>query len=133
MAVAVVPGDGQIPGGVAAVAGVSLALSGLAGALVSVLSGPPSISGGWTLAPPEAQGMRLAFRTGWPPAIATLGTLPALFARDAVEAGDPGPSGAVPFALLTLTLFALVCGWVRVRDEIGTWFAQQMEQTSGQT
>jgi hypothetical protein len=56
-----------------------------------------------------------------------------LFARDAIEQGDPGSSAAAPFALLMLTLFAVLCGWVRVRDEIGAWFTQQMETTSGET
>jgi hypothetical protein len=133
LGVAMVPGDGQVPGVVAAIAWLPLALGGLGGALVSVLSGPASTSGGWALAPPEAQGMRLAFRTGWPPGIAIVGVLPVLFARNAIEQGDPGSSGAVPFALLMLTLFVIVCGWVRVRDEISSWFTQQMEKTSGET
>jgi hypothetical protein len=133
MGVAMAPGDGQVPGTVAALGWVPLALGGLGGALVSVLSGPASTSGGWALAPPEAQGMRLAFRTGWPPGIAVVGVLPVLFARDAIEQGDPGSSGAAPFALLMVTLFAIVCGWVRVRDDISSWFTQQMEKTSGET
>ncbi len=132
MGVALVPGDGRLPGDVAGAGLVPLALGGLGGALVSVLSGPPTTSGSWTLAPPEAQGMRIAFRTAWPPGIATLGALPILFARDAVEQGRSGSSGAVPFAVLVAIVFTLVCGWVRVRDEIGAWFRQQMEQANAQ-
>ena len=130
MGVAMAPGDGRVPGDVAAIGWVPLALGGLGGALVSVLSGPPSTSSGWTLAPPEAQGLRLAVRTAWPPAIAVIGALPILFARDAIEHGRTGSSGAVPLAVLVAALFALVCGWVRVRDDIGSWFRQQMEQAS---
>jgi len=133
MGVAIAPGGGQVPAAVAAVGWVPLALGGLGGALVSVLSGPPTVSGSWALAPPEAQGMRLAFRTAWPPAIAIIGATPVLFARDAIEQGRTGPSGAIPFAVLAAVLFTIVCGWVRVRDDIGTWFHQQMEQASGQT
>lgn len=132
MAVALLPGGGQLPTAVAAVALVPLALGGLGGALVSVLSHPPSSTGGWSLAPPEAQGMRLAFRTAWPPAIAVLGAAPVLLARQAVEQGRSGASGAIPLVLATGMVFALVCGWVRVRDDIGAWWSQQMEQASGQ-
>ena len=66
--VAGLPGSGHVPLEVALIGLVPLTLGGLAGALVSVLSEPPSSSGSWSLAPPEAQGMRLAFRTAWPPA-----------------------------------------------------------------
>jgi hypothetical protein len=132
MAVATAPGGGHLPVDVALVGLVPLAVGGLGGALVSVLSGPPTVSGGWALAPPEAQGMRLAFRTAWPPAIAVIGVTPVLFARDALEQGRTAASGAVPLAIVTAVVFGLVCGWVRVRDDIGAWFHQQMEQASGQ-
>lgn len=132
VAAARLPGGGQVPADVAALALVPLALGGLGGAVVSVLSHPPSAAGGWSLAPPEAQGMRLAFRTAWPPAIAVLGAAPVLLARKAVEQGRSGPGDALPLVLATGIVFALVCGWVRVRDDIGAWWSQQMEQASGQ-
>jgi hypothetical protein len=59
--------------------------------------------------------------------------LPVLLARDAVEAGDPVTAGAVPAALGVGVLVALVIGWVRVRDDIGAWWSEQMEQASGTT
>lgn len=130
--VASLPGNGEVARPVAIIGLVPLALGGLAGALVSVLSGPPSSSGGWALAPPEAQGIRLAFRTVWPPAIAVLGVLPFLLGRDAIEQGQPGASGAIPAALMVGVLFAGVCAWVRVRDEVAAWFRKQMEQTDAQ-
>ncbi|HEV8115355.1 MAG TPA: hypothetical protein VGP53_03885, partial [Acidimicrobiales bacterium] len=133
MVVAVLPGDGRVPTTVSVVGLLPLALGGLGGALVSVLSGPPAGGGGWSLAPPEAQGIRLAFRTAWPPAIAIVGVLPVLFARNAIEQGRPGTEGAAPFVTLTIFVFTLVCGWVRVRDDIASWFSQQMEQASGKT
>ena len=74
--------------------------------------------------------MRLAFRTAWPPAIAVVGVLPFLLGRHAVEQGDPGAGGALPAAVLVAVLFAGVCGWVRVRDEIAEWFRAQMEQAN---
>ncbi|MEQ1786317.1 MAG: hypothetical protein ABL966_04635 [Acidimicrobiales bacterium] len=130
VAVAGAPGHGHVPADVGLLGLVPLALGGLGGALVSVLSGPPSAGGGWALVPPEAQGMRLAFRTAWPPAIATFGAVPVLFARDAIEAGRTGASGALPAAMLVVALFTVIGGWVRVRDDIGSWFRQQMEQAN---
>ena len=63
--------------------------------------------------------MRLAFRTAWPPAIAILGVLPILLARDAIEAGDPASSGAgARRGAGGRRCSSVVCGWVRVRDEI---------------
>jgi hypothetical protein len=126
-AVAAAPGDHALPGGVALAVAVPMALGAVAGATVSVLSGPGSTGGTWALAPPEAQGMRLAFRTAWPPGLAVIGTLPVLAARAAVEDGRPGLPVAATAGLAVAALFALVCGWVRLRDEIGGWFQDQME------
>ena len=132
MVVAAIPGGGQLPTEVAAVAAVPLALGAVAGAVVSVLSGPASTSGTWSFAPPEAQGMRLAFRSAWPPALAIAGTLPVLAARAAIESGDAGPPVAMTAALGVAVVFTLVCGWVRLRDDIGDYFQQAMEQPSAQ-
>ncbi|MET0728809.1 MAG: hypothetical protein ABWZ76_10985 [Acidimicrobiales bacterium] len=133
------PGPGQVPGDVAAVLVVPLALGGLGGALVSVLGGPANISEGWSLAPPEAQGIRLAFRTAWPPGIAVLGATPVLLARRALDDNRSALDGAIPAALAVVALFALVCVWVRVRDDMAAWFkesmsmAHQQQQQRGRT
>jgi hypothetical protein len=106
------------------------ALGGVAGALVSVVGGAPSQTGGgdsWSLLPPEISGMRLAFRTGWPPALAILGTLTVLAARAAARNGTPAVAGAASVGLGVLVVFVLVCGWVRVRDRIHAWWKAQME------
>ncbi|MFL6205447.1 MAG: hypothetical protein ACJ739_08845 [Acidimicrobiales bacterium] len=119
-------GDGALPTSVAAVTLVPQALGAVAGAIVSVLSGPMGGNETWALAPPEAQGMRVVFRSAWPPALAVLGTLPILAARAAVDSGDP-TAAALRAATAVAAVFALVCGWVRLRDEISTWTNQQME------
>ena len=130
LAVAMVPGRAQVPLGAGAVAFLPLALGGLGGALVSVLSSAPSVGGNWSLAPPEAQGLRLAFRTVWPPAIAMLGVTPVIFAQRAQEQGLAPIEGGARIVPLVILVFGLVCGWVRVRDEIGTWWRAQMEVAS---
>jgi hypothetical protein len=127
--VAAAPGGNELPGSVAAAAVLPLALGAVAGGIVSVLSGQMSSSGSWSLAPPEAQGMRLAARTAWPPALAVIGTLPVLAARAAAEAGDPAAPAAMTATLGVAALFVVVCGWVRLRDEVGAWFNEQMEQS----
>ena len=119
------PGTTAVPAGIALAAALPLALGGIGGALVSVLAGPITVHEGWSLAPPEAQGMRLAFRTVWPPAIAVLGALPVLVARAAVDDGRPGPEAAWGVAAGVALLFVLVCGWVRVRDQIAAWWRTQ--------
>jgi hypothetical protein len=124
---AAVPGPGRVPSSVALVLAVPLAMGGVGGALVSVLGGSSSMGEAWSLAPVEAQGMRLAIRTVWPPAIAVLGAAPALAARIAVDDGNPGQAAALSAAAGVVGLFSLVVGWVRVRDDIAAWWRSQME------
>jgi hypothetical protein len=122
-----VPGPGQLPASLAALLALPLALGGLGGALVSVLGSPVGMSEGWSLAPPEAQGMRLAFRTAWPPGVAVIGAVPVLLARSAVEDGRTALAGAQPMVAAAVLLFGLICGWVRVRDDVARWWKAQME------
>jgi hypothetical protein len=126
-AVAAAPGTGQVPFAVAAVLVLPLAMGGVGGALVSALGGPSSTSDAWMLAPPEAQGMRLAFRTAWPPAIAILGSVGVLTARTAARHGNPASPAATAAAVGMVTIFVLVCGWVRLRDRIAEWWKGQMQ------
>lgn len=125
--VAVIPGPAAVPVDVALLAGLPLALGGLSGALVSVLGGTASVEGAWSLAPPEAQGMRLLFRTAWPPALAVLGAVPIHFAARALAEGDPVLAGEQPLVVLTIGVFVLVAGWVRVRDDLAEWFRSSMD------
>ena len=71
--------------------------------------------------------MRLLFRTAWPPALAVLGTTPVLFARRALDHGDPVLAGAQPLVMLMIVVFVLVAGWVRVREDIAEWWRQSMD------
>ena len=121
------PGVAAVPIGVAAAAAAPLALGGIAGALVSVLGGPVTVNDNWSLTPPEAQGMRLAFRSAWPPGIAVLGALPVVAARAAVDEGRSGLAAALAVAAGVAGLFVLVCGWVRVRDKIAAWWKYHSE------
>jgi hypothetical protein len=130
--VAAAPGRGQLPADLAALVVVPLAISGLGGGLVSVLASPIGTGEGWAMAPPEVQGMRLAFRTAWPPAIAVSGALPVVVARTAVDDGRTALTGAQPVVVGVALLFSLVCGWVLVRDEIAAWFRSNLEAAQQQ-
>lgn len=124
--VAGAPGVGRLPADLVVQLVPPLIMGGLGGALVSVLAGPVSMSEGWSLAPPEAQGMRLAFRTAWPPGIGVLGAAPVLLARSAFDQGRSAITGAQPMLLGVTVLFVLICGWVRVRDDMAEWWKAQM-------
>jgi hypothetical protein len=132
VAVAAAPGTGHLPAAVAGVLVVPLALGGVGGALVSTLSGPPTVSDAWTLAPPEAQGMRLVVRTAWPPVVAVIGALPALAARAAERNGDVASAAALSATVGVVLLFVLICGWVRMRDRIAEWWRGQMDAAYAQ-
>jgi hypothetical protein len=121
------PASAAIP--IAAACIIPAALGGVGGAVVSVISGAPTNAGGdgWSLLPPEVAGMRLAFRTGWPPAFAIIGALPVLAARTAARNNVPAPTAALAAGAGVLVLFVLVCGWVRVRAGIHAWWRAQME------
>jgi hypothetical protein len=129
---AAIPGPGELPAALAALVVVPLALGGLGGALVSVLASPITVSEGWSLAPPEAQGLRLMIRTAWPPLIAVLGASPIVLARAASEDGRPEIAGAQPMVTAAVLLFALICGWVRVREDVAAWWKAQMAMAQPQ-
>ncbi|MEY2431144.1 MAG: hypothetical protein QOC92_869, partial [Acidimicrobiaceae bacterium] len=115
---------------IAAACVLPAALGAVGGAVISVVAGAPSQGGGgdtWSLMPPEVAGMRIVYRTGWPPAMAIIGIVPVLAARTAARNGVP----AAPIALLAgagvLALFVIVCGWVRERERMHAWWRRQMD------
>jgi hypothetical protein len=112
---------------VAAVCVVPAALGAVAGALVSVIAGAPSQGDSWSLLPPEVAGMRLAYRTAWPPALAVLGVVPVIVARTVARHDVDPVTGALAAGVGVLVLFVLVCGWVRVRESIHIWWRTQMD------
>jgi hypothetical protein len=108
---------------------VPCALSGLAGAAISVVQGAPTaFSSTDSVLPPEAAGARAVFRIVWPPVVATIGLLPLLAGRH-LKAGLGSPAGAVaslePPVLIVLFL---VGAWVRYREDIHAWFKRTMEE-----
>ncbi|MEY2423486.1 MAG: hypothetical protein QOI95_3553 [Acidimicrobiaceae bacterium] len=127
---AVVAGPSWSAVQIAAACVLPAALGAVGGAVISVVGGAPSQGGGgdtWSLMPPEVAGMRLAYRTAWPPAMAIIGIVPVLAARTAARHG----ASAAPVALAAgggvLALFIVVCGWVRQRERVHAWWRTQME------
>jgi hypothetical protein len=131
---AALPGPGQVPAGVAAIVAVAAAFGAAGGALVSLIGGEVTVQGeSWNLLPPEVAGMRLAVRSALPPFIAIAGTLPVLAARAAQRNGQPPVGAAAAAAAAVGLLFALVTGWVRVRDQLHEWWRAQMTQAFPQS
>ena len=118
------PTDGAWPVALACVpaAGIGAAL----GAVVNLVMGstPPAATAAsttWMAAPPEAAGVRIVFRTAWPPSIAVGGAAAVLAAR------EQGAEGALLVAGALVALGVLVAGWVRFRDDISAFFATRMQ------
>jgi hypothetical protein len=125
-AVLVAPSRAALEIGAACI--IPAALGAVGGALVSVIAGAPSqASDTWSLMPPEVAGMRLVYRTAWPPGVAVIGTVPVLAARSAARNGVPASPVALAAGGGVLVLFLIVCAWVRMRDRIHEWWREQME------
>ena len=128
-------GHGTTGVGIAVVTAVPAALAGTMGAAISVLrDAEPQDSGNLAqesmMIPPEAVGMRLLYRTAWPPAVAAAGFLPVLMARRALDQGLDPISGATSAAFLVLLLSAGVAAWVRYRDDLHAWWANASTQAT---
>ncbi|MBO0693186.1 MAG: hypothetical protein J2P58_09845, partial [Acidimicrobiaceae bacterium] len=109
---------------------ISCALTGLAGATISVVQGAPANFSSATsaLLPPEANGFRAIFRMVWPPLVAIIGFLPLLAARHVNPAHGSrlGVAGGLEIPIVLLAF--LVAVWVRYRDDLHAWFAKAMEE-----
>ena len=127
---AVLAGPSGAAAEIAAACVLPAALGAVGGAVVSVVGGPPGQSSSgdtWSLMPPEVAGIRLAYRTGWPPAMAIIGIVPVLAARTAARNGVPAAPVALVAGAGVLVLFVIVCGWVRQRERVRAWWRAQME------
>ncbi|MGH9117347.1 MAG: hypothetical protein ACRD0A_05585 [Acidimicrobiales bacterium] len=115
---------------VAAVALIPAALGAAASGLVSTIKGAPDPNEDQALLPPEAAGPRLAFRTAFPPALAVFGLLPVLLGRFATDNGRSPVEGTAEAVFLVVAVFALVCAWVRYREEMRRSLQEQMRSQS---
>lgn len=129
-AVAAAPGDGQVPLVAALVAGVATALTGMAGAVINVISGAPSQSGSasqLTMIAPEVAGTKTVVRTALPLVVAAVGALPLLIVEANDHAGRPLPEGATQAWVGVAVVVGLVGAWVHQREPIRQWWAEAME------
>jgi hypothetical protein len=118
---------------VAALFAVSVAVASVAGAAGSILrdSDPGSLAIDELMLPPEAMGMRLLYKTVWPPALAALGYLPVIMARSAAASGSDPVGAATTATLLVLSGAAAFSWWVRSRDSLKTSWAQATAAAPG--
>ena len=78
--------------------------------------------------PPEVAGMTTMTRAVWPVVVATLGSLPVLAVREAVQSGDHPVATATQMCVGVALLLFLVAGWVRQRDAIRLWWKKTIDE-----
>ncbi len=110
---------------VAVIVTVPAIIGGIAGACINIVSGAPdqlSSTAQQNMMPPEVAGTASLIKAIWPVVIATVGSLPMVAAREAIDNGQGAPAAATRLGIAVLLLGLLVCGWVRFRDDIKNWF-----------
>jgi len=128
-AVLVDPVPGAWPVALACVPAAGLGAA--SGAVVNLVMGAVSPAGtassAWNLAPPEAAGVRLVYRTAWPPALSVGGAAAVLAAREAIADGGSGPGAALLVGAGLVVVTGLVAVWLRFRDDAKAWWAEQVQ------
>jgi hypothetical protein len=125
--IAVLPGSGHVPVGPGLISGVSVAVAGLAGAVLNVISGQPSHKSDLALMAPEVAGMGMVMKSALPLLIAVAGALPLLVVEANEHAGRPQLQGATTAWAGVLVLVGLVLGWTHQREEISRWWQEAQE------
>jgi hypothetical protein len=106
--------------------------TGMAGAVINAVKGAPDPLGDNAKSlfmPPEVAGMTTMTRAVLPIIIATLGSLPVIAVREAVESGSHPVGTAVRTCVGVALLLLLVVGWVRQRDAIRRWWKKSVEES----
>ena len=120
---------GNLDRKIVALAAPIVLLTGLAGAIISVMMGAPETSVSAQVLPPEMVGAKIAARAAWPFIVATLGGLPLLAAARA----NTKQLDVMASFMRTTVFIALLAGfvpvWVRHRDAAKKWFQQSMKDS----
>ncbi len=100
---------------------ISMLVAALPAVLVAVGAGALSIQRvgsnvSSVAVPPELAGPQVLFKLVWPPAVATLGVVPVMFARGAARSGDAVASPTVNMAIFVVIAGGIVFSWIRYRD-----------------
>lgn len=114
---------------VAATVAAPAAIAGLAGAAVSVVRNDSMLGSGpaqETMVLPEVAGLGVVYQTALPPAIAVVGFVPVLAARNA----DDPAAAASGTAWLVVAVVGLVIAWIRYRDDFARFKTEAMEASS---
>lgn len=120
---------------VAAIVAVPAIIGGVSGACINIVSGAPdqlNTTQQQNMMPPEVAGTASLVKAVWPIVIATLGSLPMVAAREAIDNGRGAPAAATRTAIAIVLLGGLVAGWIRFRDDIKNWFANAAAESRGQ-
>ena len=113
----------------------TMLIGGVSGACINIVSGAPDQLNNTqqqNMMPPEVAGTASLVKAVWPIVIATLGSLPMVAAREAIDNGRGAPAAATRTAIAIVLLGGLVAGWIRFRDDIKNWFANAAAESRGQ-
>ena len=120
----------------AAILALPTLLGSICGGIVSIVRDAPdplSSVNQQTFIPPEMAGISTTVRLLWPFVVSTLGTCTVLLPRQALRNGDSLAGAATRGAIGSLLITALVCYWVKVRDEVRKKIRSFMEEGRAQT
>jgi membrane-associated HD superfamily phosphohydrolase len=130
--IAVLSVDTSVDRNVVLVASPLVLLTGLAGAVISVMMGAPEQTASAQVLPPEMMGAKIAIRAAWPFIIAVLGAVPLLMAERARSRNADAFASFLRSAILIAFLIAFVAVWVRQRDATKAWWQQTMKDSQAQ-
>jgi hypothetical protein len=105
--------------------------TGMAGAVINAVKGAPDPVGDNSktlFMPPEVAGMTTMTRAVFPVVVATLGSLPVIVVREAVQSGEHPVPAAIQMCVGVALLLFLVTGWVRQRDAIRLWWKKTIDE-----
>jgi hypothetical protein len=116
--------------------GPPAALFGGLGAVFNASAGAPDLSapiknGG--MMPPEVAGISTMMSVGFPPFVATVGSLPILLVRKTVEIGGHPLATALRSAIALGVLLTIGAWWIRSKPAFKAWWARTQEDAANRS
>jgi hypothetical protein len=116
--------------------GPPAALLGGLGAVFNASAGAPDLSAtikNGALMPPEVAGLSTMISVGFPPFVATLGSLPILLVRATVENGGHPLATALRSAIGLGVLLTIGAWWIRSKPAFKAWWARTQQDAANKS